>query len=60
MSKPNIVIRMGAAEWSTTVFSHGKPTTFDMRKMDKPTLRQFIFAVVKTYREHQVITRAAA
>lgn len=57
-NKPNMIIRIGAAHWDARVFSNGTVTHFDIAAMDKHQRKAFIFATVKTFREHQLQTVA--
>jgi hypothetical protein len=57
--KNRATIRMGAAEWSTTVRGeNGEPIRFDFRAMAEKDRKQFIVMFVRMFREAQVAAAA--
>jgi hypothetical protein len=50
MNKPNIIIRMGAANWDARVRSGDTYVRFDFRAMDKKQRSEFHRELMNAYR----------
>jgi len=53
MSKPNVVIRMGAAEWTVKVRNNDQYVLFDLRAMDKKQRSNFHREFMNAFRASQ-------